>query len=105
MLLSYNGDCEGKMHTLMKFPKTSCVVKRLLKAYDEPEPQWDGNYVQICMPDELWMWSHPTFAAGYHRAITMCFDLYQQESLFLPSDLDFTALIDEQLPVTVSLDF
>jgi len=51
------------------------------------------------------MWSHPTFAAGYHRAITMCFDLYQQESLFLPSDLDFTALIDEQLPAIVSPDF
>lgn len=93
------------MEILTKSLQTSCVVKRLLTAYDEPEPHWDGNYVLICHPDGLSMWHHPTFAAGYHRAIAMCLDLYQQESLFLPSDLDFTALIDEQLPETVSSDF
>ena len=93
------------MDTLVTFPRISCVVNRLLRAYDEPEPQWNGNAVLINIPDGIAMWCHPTFAAGYHRAMTMCFDLYQQELLFLPSDLDFTALIDEQLPETVSLAF
>jgi hypothetical protein len=93
------------MSVSAKPAQASCVLRRLLKELDKPKPEWNGSYVRLWMPGGSSLDSGPTFARGYYRAVTLCFQLLEKDQLFLPTDEELTDLINEQLPEDIPSDF